>query len=156
MPEKSGFDPLTVPESNATGYPEPYRAANERRWNRRLGNHAKLTNFGVNLTRLPPGGQSSARHAHTRQDEFVYVIEGVVELETDAGVEVLRAGLCAGFPAGTGNAHRFVNRSEDEVLLLVVGDRTAGDEVIYPDIDLHARMGEDGRYKFTHKDGTSY
>ena len=156
MPEKSGFDPLTVPESNATGYPEPYRAANEQRWNRRLGNHAGLTNFGVNLTRIPPGGQSSARHAHTRQDEFVYVLKGVVDLETDAGIETLRAGLCAGFPAGTGNAHRFVNRSEDEVLLLVVGDRTKGDEVIYPDIDLHGRMGEDGRYKFTRKDGSSY
>lgn len=156
MPEKSGFDPLTVTESNATGYPEPYRAANEQRWNRRLGNHAGLSNFGVNLTRILPGGQSSARHAHTRQDEFVYVLEGVVDLETDVGVETLRAGLCAGFPAGTGNAHRFVNRSKDEVLLLVVGDRTKGDDVIYPDIDLHARMGEDGRYKFTRKDGSSY
>jgi uncharacterized cupin superfamily protein len=156
MPEKSGFDPLTVPESNATGYPEPHRAANEQRWNRRLGNHAGLTNFGVNLTRILPGGQSSARHAHTRQDEFVYVIKGVIDLETDAGVETLHAGLCAGFPAGTGNGHRFVNRSEEEVFLLVVGDRTRGDEVIYPDIDMHARMGEDGRYKFTHKDGSSY
>src|SRR5579883_683003 len=124
MTEKSGFDPLTLPESNATGYPEPYRAANQKRWNRRLGDHAKLTNFGVNLTRLPPGAQSSARHAHSRQDEFVYVLKGVVELETDAGTEVLRAGLCAGFPAGAGNAHRFVNRSDEEALLLVVGDRT--------------------------------
>jgi len=156
MTEKSGFDPLTAPESNVTGYPEPYRAANQNRWNRRLGNHAKLTNFGVNLTRLPPGAQSSARHAHSRQDEFVYVLKGVVELETDSGVEILHAGLCAGFPAGTGNAHRFVNRSDEEVFLLVVGDRTAGDEVSYPDIDLHARMGEDGRYKFTRKDGTPY
>ena len=156
MTEKSAFDPLTLPESNATSYPEPFRGDNQRRWNRRLGNHAKLTNFGVNLTRLPPGGQSSARHAHTRQDEFIYVLEGVVELETDAGVEVLRAGLCAGFPAGTGNAHRFVNRSEGEVFLLVVGDRTAGDEVIYPDIDMHARLGADGKYEMTRKDGTPY
>ena len=156
MTEKSGFDPLTTPESNATAYPEPYRAANQKRWNRRLGEHAKLTNFGVNLTRLPPGAQSSARHAHSLQDEFIYVLQGVVELETDAGVEVLRVGLCAGFPAGSGNAHRFVNRSDEDVLLLVVGDRTAGDEVSYPDIDLHARMAADGKYKMTHKDGTPY
>jgi uncharacterized cupin superfamily protein len=74
VPEKSGFDPLTLPESNATSYPEPYRAENQKRWNRRLGNHAKLANFGVNLTRIAPGGQSSARHAHSRQDEFVYVL----------------------------------------------------------------------------------
>lgn len=156
MTEKSGFDPLALPESNATSYPEPFRAANQTRWNRRLGTHAGLRNFGVNLTRIVPGGQSSTRHAHTRQDEFVYVLEGTVELETDAGTEVLRAGMCAGFPAGTGNAHRFVNRSEADVLLLVAGDRTAGDEVLYPEIDMHGRMGPDGRYVFTRKDGTPY
>src|SRR5271155_5624167 len=92
MAEKSGFDPLSLPESNATSYPEPYRAANQQRWNRRLGDHVKLTNFGVNITRIVPGGQSSARHAHSRQDEFIYVLQGEVDLETDAGVEALRAG----------------------------------------------------------------
>src|SRR6266542_3753153 len=143
MPEKSGFDPLTLPESNATSYPEQHRAANQQRWNRRLGDHAKPINFGANLTRIVPGGQSSYRHAHSRQDEFIYVLQGKVELETDAGVEVLDAGMCAGFPAGTDNAHRFVNRSTEDVLLLVVGDRTAGDEESYPDIDMHGRMGPD-------------
>ena len=156
MPSPSGFDPLTLPESNATSYPEPFRADNQRRWNRRLGNHAGLRNFGVNLTRIVPGGQSSHRHAHTRQDEFIYVLEGEVELETGAGTELLRAGMCAGFPAGTGNAHRFVNRSQRDVLLLVVGDRTAGDEVSYPEIDMHGRMGPDGKYTFSHKDGRPY
>ena len=156
MVQKSVFDPLTLQESNATSYPEPYRAENQKRWNRRLGNHAKLANFGVNLTRIAPGGQSSARHAHSRQDEFVYVLQGEVQLETNAGVEELRAGFCASFPAGSDNAHRFVNRSHEDVLLLVVGDRTEGDEVSYPEIDLHGRMGADGKYTFTHKDGTPY
>ena len=156
MPEKSGFDPLLLPESNATGYPEPFRAANQQRWNHRLGEHAKLTNFGVNFTRIIPGGQSSARHAHTRQDKFIYVLEGEVDLETDASIETLRAGMCAGFPAGTGNAHRFINRSAEDVLLLVVGDRTGGDEITYPEIDLHGRMGADGRYVFARKDGIPY
>jgi len=156
MTEKSGFDPLMLPESNATGYPEPYRADNQKRWNRRLGDHAGLKNYGVNLTRIVPGGQSSHRHAHSRQDEFIYVIEGEVVLETDAGAEVLRPGMCAGFPAGTGNAHRFVNRSAKDVVLLVVGDRTGGDEVGYPDIDLQARPGADGKYRFLHKDGRPY
>ncbi len=156
MVAKSAFDPLALPESNATSYPEPFREANQKRWNRRLGNHAGLRNFGVNLTRIVPGGQSSARHAHSKQDEFIYVLQGKVELETDAGIEVLGPGMCAGFPAGTGNAHRFVNRSATDVLLLVVGDRTAGDEGTYPDIDLRAQMTPDGKYAFTHKDGTPY
>ena len=152
----SGFDPLTIPESNATSYPVPYRAANQQRWNRRLADHAKLRNFGVNLTRIAPGGQSSHRHAHSRQDEFIYVLQGSAELETDAGTEVLTAGMCAGFPAGTGNAHRFLNRSSEDVVLLVVGDRTGGDEVSYPEIDMQGRMEADGRYSFTRKDGKPF
>jgi uncharacterized cupin superfamily protein len=152
----SGFDPLTLPESNGTSYPEPYRAANQQRWNRRLGDHAKLANFGVNLTRIVPGGQSSHRHAHSRQDEFIYVLQGEVELETNTGVEVLRTGMCAGFRAGTRNAHRFVNRSNEDVLLLVIGDRTSGDDISYPDIDMRGHMGPDGGYTFTHKNGTPY
>ena len=75
MPEKSGFDPLMLPESNATLLPEPFRAEIQKRWYRRLGDHMKLTNFGVNLTRIAPGGKSAPRHAHSRQDEFVYVLE---------------------------------------------------------------------------------
>jgi uncharacterized cupin superfamily protein len=156
MTANSAFDPMTLAESNATGYPEPFRPLNQQRWNRRLGDHAGLTNFGVNLTRVVPGGQSSSRHAHSRQDEFVYVVQGEVELETDAGVETLRAGLCVGFPAGAGNAHRFVNRSNEDALLLVVGDRTRDDEVSYPDLDLHARMDAHGKYIFVRKDGTPY
>jgi uncharacterized cupin superfamily protein len=150
------FDPWDVPESNATSYPEPYRADNQRRYNRRLGNHVGLKNYGVNLTRIVPGGQSSHRHAHARQDEFVYVLEGEVVLETNGGAQVLSRGMCAGFPAGTGDAHRFVNRASTDVLLLVVGDRSPDDEITYPDIDLHGRLGADGQYRYTRKDGTPY
>jgi uncharacterized cupin superfamily protein len=155
-PQRPAFDPRDVAESNATTYPEPLRAPNLQRYNRRLGNHAGLGNYGVNLTRIVPGGQSSYRHAHSRQDEFVYVLEGEVVLETDGGSQVLGAGMCAGFPAGSGDAHRFVNRSTADVLLLVVGDRSADDEIFYPDVDMHAKLGPDGRYVFTRKDGTTY
>jgi uncharacterized cupin superfamily protein len=150
------FDPRDVAESNVTSYPEPFRAENQRRYNRRLGDHAGLRNFGVSLTRIMPGGQSSHRHAHTRQDEFVYVLEGEVILETDSGAQVLGAGTCAGFPSGSGDAHRFLNRSSADALLLVVGDRTADDEISYPDIDMHGRLGVDGKYRFTRKNGTPF
>jgi uncharacterized cupin superfamily protein len=150
------FDPADVPETNATGYPEPFRPHNNRRWNRRVGDHAGLSNFGVNLTRIVPGAQSSARHAHAKQDEFIWVVSGEVVLETNEGTQTLSAGMCAGFPAGTGNAHRFLNRSQSDVLLLVVGDRTPFEEVSYPDIDLHGKAGADGRLVFSRKDGTPY
>jgi uncharacterized cupin superfamily protein len=155
-PIHPAFDPADVPESNATSYPEPFRTQNSRRWNRRLGEHAGLRNFGINLTRLVPGAQSSARHAHARQDEFVWVLSGEVVLETDEGPQTLGAGMCAGFPAGTGNAHRFVNKSGSDVLMLVVGDRTPFEEITYPDIDLHGKAGADGKLAFSRKDGTPY
>ncbi len=154
MIKPSGFDALSVAESNATSLPPPHRDANMQRWNRRLGDHAGLRNFGVNLTRIVPGGQSSYRHWHAKQDEFVYVLEGEVVLVTEAGEEVLRPGMCAGFPAGHANGHRFVNRSAQDVVLLVVGDRTANEVVTYPDIGLHGTTNAEGHYTFTRKDGT--
>lgn len=150
------FEPKSLPESNATGYPEPYRTRNQKRHNRRLGDHAGIKNFGVNMTRIEPGGQSSCRHAHSKQDEFVLVLEGEVVLETNAGRQPLKPGMCAGFPAGSGDAHRFLNESSRDAVLLVVGDRTAGDEVVYPDDDLKAEFGPDGRYRFLRKNGTPY
>lgn len=155
-PTLPAFDPAEVPESNATTYPEPLRAPNQNRYNRRLGNHAGLKNFGVNLTRIVPGGQSSYRHAHSTQDEFIWVLEGEVVMETNAGAQVLKPGMCAGFPAGTGDAHRFVNRTNADALLLVIGDRGAEDVVTYPEVDLLGRLRADGKYTFTRKDGTSY
>jgi uncharacterized cupin superfamily protein len=156
MKTSIAFDPLSVAQSNATSYPEPYRADNQKRWNRRLGDHAGLENFGVNLTRIAPGGQSSARHWHSKQDEFVYVLSGTVTLETNAGEPLMKPGSCAGFPKGAPDGHRFVNRSAEDVLLLVVGDRTGEDEISYPDIDMQARLGPDGRYAFQRKDGTAF
>ena len=152
-PGHPAFDPAVVSETNFTRYPEPHRAVNSMRYYRRLGDHAGLKNFGVNLTRIIPQGQSSYRHAHSRQDEFIYVLEGEVVLETNEGAQTLTAGMCAGFPAGTGDAHRFVNRSARDALLLVIGDRSSDDEITYPDVDMHAVLGPDGRYKFSTKSG---
>ena len=152
-PTLPAFDPADLSETNFTSYPEPFRADNSRRWARRLGDHVGLKNFGVNLVRIEPGAQSSARHAHSRQDEFIWVVEGEVVLETNEGSQTLTPGLCAGFPAGTGNAHRFVNRTDRSAVILVVGDRTSPEEVSYPDIDLHLSVRPEGN-RFFRKDGT--
>ena len=72
------------------------------------------------------------------------------------GSQALGPGMCAGFPAGSGNAHRFVNRTNKDAILLVVGDRTPFDEVTYPDIDNHAKAGADGKYVHTRKDGSPH
>jgi uncharacterized cupin superfamily protein len=147
------FDPSAVSESNFTSYPELHRPANQMRYNRRLGDHAGLRNFGVNLTRIVPGGQSSYRHAHSRQDEFIFMLEGEVVLQTNDGEQILKPGTCAGFPAGSRDAHRFINRSATDAKLLVIGDRSSGDEITYPDVDMHAVLSPDGSYRFSTKSG---
>jgi uncharacterized cupin superfamily protein len=143
------------PRSKPSVYPEPFASLMKGREKRQLGDFFGLANFGVNLTRLAPDAVSALRHAHSRQDEFVYILEGCPTLCTDQGRTRLAPGMCAGFKAGSGNGHRLVNETSDEVVYLEVGDRTPGDEAIYPDEDLKASL-VDGQWKFAHKDGTPY
>jgi uncharacterized cupin superfamily protein len=122
---------------------------------RPLGDLFGLTNFGVNLTRLAANAVSALRHAHTKQDEFVYILQGRPTLHTDEGRTQLAPGMCAGFKAGTGNGHCLINETNEDVVYLEVGDRTAGDEGSYPDDDLRALLVE-GTWTFVHKDGSPY
>src|SRR5215204_5012957 len=96
------FKPGDAPESNSSGYPAPFREDQRKRWNRRLGDYGGLKDYGVNFVRVEPGGQSSARHAHTKQDEFVYIIEGDLVLVTDSGRQAVGPGTCVTFPAALG------------------------------------------------------
>ncbi len=115
-----------------TNYPKPFASRMARRDKRPLGDLFGLTNFGVNITRLAPGGSSALRHAHTKQDEFVYILEGRPTLLTNAGRTPLNPCMCAGFKAGTGDAHCLINETEEDVVYLEIGDRTAGDAVELP------------------------
>jgi uncharacterized cupin superfamily protein len=144
------------PRTKPSGYPEKFLARVAGREKRPLGDLFDLTNFGVNLTRLAPGAASSLRHAHTKQDEFVYILEGRPTLVTNDGPTELSPGMCAGFKAGTGDAHHLVNRSKEDVLYLEIGDRTAGDGASYPDDDMQAVQGADGKWRYLRKDGTPY
>ena len=149
------LDPQSVAEVHGSGYPEPFRSRMGDRAKRRLGDASGLTRFGVNLVTLGPGGQSALRHWHTLEDEFVYVLEGEVVLVTDAGDQVLRAGDCAGYPAGGRDAHHFVNRGTAAARYLEIGSRIDGDNAFYPDDDL--MWGEDEHGPFAaHKDGRRY
>lgn len=143
------------PRTKKSVYPEPFASRMEGRDKRILGDLFGLTNFGVNLTTLAPKGSSALRHSHTRQDEFIYIVQGHPTLLSNAGKTQLAQGMCAGFKAGTGDAHCLVNETDEVVLYLEVGDRTPNDEVNYPDEDLKA-VFHNGAWMFLHKDGTSY
>jgi uncharacterized cupin superfamily protein len=138
------------------GYPEPFASRVAGRVRRPLGDLFGLTHFGVNLTRLPPGGLSALRHTHSREDEFIYILEGEPVLVTNAGETLLRPGMCAGFGAGDGNAHQLLNRSMHDVVYLEIGDRDPGDTVVYPDDDIGRALAPDGTRRFVRNDGTPY
>jgi uncharacterized cupin superfamily protein len=143
------------PRTKPTIYPPPFAARVAGRVKRPLGDLFGLKNFGVNLTRLPPGVESALFHRHSKQDELVYILEGHPVLVTDAGETELHPGMCAGFPAG-GTAHHLVNRTSEDVAYLEVGDRSPGDEVTYPNDDLKAVFLEGAGWRVLHKDGTPY
>ncbi len=143
------------PRARSSNYPEPFFSRMLRRDKRPLGDLFGLKSFGVNLTRLSPGGESALRHAHVKQDEFVYILKGRPTLVTDAGRTALQPGMCAGFRGGSGDAHHLVNETGEDVVYLEIGDRLPGDAASYPDDDIVAEA-VDGKWRFVHKDGTPY
>ena len=159
MSEKSNPVAVTAAEvparSRPSVYPERFALRMAGREKRQLGDLFGLKNFGVNLTRLAPNAVSALRHAHTKQDEFVYILQGRPTLHTDEGRTQLSPGMCAGFKSGTGNGHCLINETAEEVVYLEVGDRTPGDEGSYPDDDLKALL-VDGKWRFVHKNGVPY
>jgi uncharacterized cupin superfamily protein len=148
--------PETVPARCTSGYPEPFRSRVLPREKRALAAALGLSKLGINLTTLPPGKESAMRHHHTHEDEFVYVLEGEVVLVTDEGEQLLHAGRCAGFPAGSGNGHQLVNRSDRPARYLELSSKDADDTATYSDVDLAYGRDENGNHLFTHKDGSRY
>ena len=159
--DKDGSEPQAIrateapPRHKRSNYPEPFFSRMAGRVKHPLGDLFGLKNFGVNLTRLPPGQVSALHHRHSRQDEFVYVLEGTPTLCRDDAEIELAPGLCAGFPAG-GAAHHLINRGTVDAVILEIGDRSAGDVVSYPADDLQAELDENGKWRFIHKDGRPY
>jgi uncharacterized cupin superfamily protein len=148
------IDLNAVPVVTGCRYPAPFDLPCMARTRQRLGDTAGLTDFGVNLLRLPPGAWSSQRHWHSAEDEFVLVLEGEVVLVTNAGEEVLAAGDSAGFKAGVADGHHLQNRSARTAVVLEIGSRRDDhDETDYPDIDLRSPKGGGG---YSRKDGTPY
>jgi uncharacterized cupin superfamily protein len=150
-----GFDAKSVMARTGSTYPEPHRRPCMAREKRRLGEAGGLTHFGVNLVRLPPGTLSSMRHWHSHEDEFLYVLEGELVLVTDDGEQVLKPGMCAGFPAGKADGHHLANRTDKDAVYLEVGDRSDKDVVEYSDIDMRG-FAEPGGFRYMRKDGTPY
>ena len=144
------------PRAKPSNYPEPFASRVAGRQKQALGDVFGLKSFGVNRTTLKPGAMSALRHWHSVQDEFIYILSGHPTLITNTGETTLHPGMCMGFKGGDPDGHHLVNRSTEDVVYLEVGDRLPGDSGSYPDDDLKAVMGADGKWQFQHKDGTLY
>jgi uncharacterized cupin superfamily protein len=144
----------TIPTESGVNYPAPFDAPCLGATWKRLGNAGGLTQFGVNISRLPPGVWSSQRHWHSHEDEFVWVLEGELVSITDDGEEVLRPGDCIAFKAGVADGHHLVNRSDRDAVVLEVGTRDPDrDRCVYADIDM---IAEPKVEPYLHKDGAAY
>jgi uncharacterized cupin superfamily protein len=146
--------PDAPPRVKPSNYPAPFAARMEGRVKRPLGDMFGLSSFGVNLCTLAPGAASALLHAHSVQDEMVFVLSGRPTLVTETGRHRLSPGDAAGFPA-SGEAHHLVNETEEPATLLEIGDRRPGDSVRYPADDLEARLVE-GAWTFARKDGGAW
>jgi uncharacterized cupin superfamily protein len=142
------------PRIGTTNYPPQYAGNCKTREKRVLGDLFGLSQFGVNLTTLPPGCWSSLRHWHAAEDEFIYVVEGEITLIEDHGEHVLKPGMCAGFKAGVSNGHHLVNRSGRVARYIEVGSRMADEDVLYSDVDMKLSRRNGGSYAQTRKDGS--
>lgn len=154
QPRRSAWIATEAPARTGSNYPPEFAMRVAGRSKRPLGDLFGLTNLGVNLVTLAPGSQSSARHRHRVQDEFVYLLSGELILVDDSGEVALVAGMCAGFPHG-GTAHHLINRSDAPAVYLEIGDRLPGDSADFPDDDLVARHTPDG-WRYLHKSGEPY
>jgi uncharacterized cupin superfamily protein len=153
--QRPALDPASVPDVRGSGYPEPFRSRMGDRVKKRLGEVCGLTQFGVNLVTLGPSGQSALRHWHTLEDEFVFILSGEVTLVSNQGQQILKAGMCAGYPAGERDAHHFINHTDQPVQYLEIGSRIPGDVGFYPDDDLLWIETEEGTVG-AHKNGEFY
>jgi uncharacterized cupin superfamily protein len=151
---KPALESVAVEPVSRSGYPEPYRSRVMPREKRRLGDALGLTKIGVNRTTLPPGKESSMRHWHSHEEEFIFVLEGEVVLRTNEGEQVLVAGSCAGFPAGVDDGHQLINRGDRPAVYLEVSNRDAEDTAYYSDTDVDLIMDASGAA--TRRDGTPY
>lgn len=143
----------TAPERSGSSYPAEFTAKVGEKDRRMLGDAAGLTQFGVNLSTLAPGAQSSLMHWHEQEDEFVYVVSGELTLVEEDGETTLGPGEAAGFKAGVQNGHHLVNKTQQPATFLEIGTRSSFERGHYPGEDLSYHK-EGGVGRFTRKDGS--
>jgi len=137
-----------------TSYPPEFNKSCATRRVERLSLAGGLTQFGAYRAVLPPGCWASQRHMHSSEDEFVYVLTGHPTLIDDNGETQLSPGDSCAHPAGDGNAHHLINKTDKEVSYLIVGTHSPeNDHCQYPDVDLDLPANGTAQRIFQRKNG---
>jgi uncharacterized cupin superfamily protein len=109
-----------------------------------LGRRLGLTKMGIHHERLPPGRRTSYPHAESAEEEFAYVREGRPDVWIDGVLYPLVPGDFVAFPAGSGVCHTFLNNTDEEVRLLVGGEKSKPENRIhYPLNQVYEATRED-------------
>jgi len=151
------LDLSTVDVRTGSSYPAPFDKPCLARKSVRLSEAGGLTQFGVHRAVLSPGTWSSQRHWHTHEDELVYILQGRPTLIDDNGETQLEPGDVTTHVAGDANGHHMINRTEEDVVFLIVGTRNPQEDTVhYPDIDLQLPTNGTVDPQFTNKQGKPY
>lgn len=88
----------------------------------RLTDHIGLKHLGISYDYLPPGVRSAFPHAHTHEEEFVYVIQGQPTVWLDGFAKNIGPDEFAAYPSNTGLSHALINDTDQEVIYLCIGE----------------------------------
>jgi len=149
--------PSQIPVHSGSGYPAPFDEPCQTRHREALSDAGGLSQFGVHRITLEPGAWSSQRHWHSAEDELVYVLAGYPTLIDDSGETALSPGDVTTHPAGEANGHHMINRTDANVVFLIVGSRRPEEDTgSYPDIDLQIPANGTAERVFMRKDGSLF
>lgn len=96
---------------------------------------AGLERVGVARGRIPPGGEAFAYHAHLREEEWVYILDGRARAKLDGETVELATGDFVAFPAPQA-PHILTNPYDTDCVYLFGGERTGAPDVLaYPELD---------------------
>ncbi len=86
--------------------------------------HLKTDRIAAHWVVLPPADTSSMPHAESHEEEFIYIVSGDPHIWINGYIYQLHAGMCVGFKAGTGVSHTVINNTNQNVEMIVLGERT--------------------------------
>ena len=103
------------------------------RHNIALGDLVGMTQMGVHLVRIKPGGETTEYHTHYCDEEFVYILSGRGTAEIGDRTFTVGPGDFMGFTAQS-LPHVMTNPFAEELVYLLGGTRKGFDVSEYPRI----------------------